>query len=96
MQFIDKFKEYFPCMLRLDDGTEKPQPCYFIDSSGNAHKMTPSAFSDMLQKLIHPHSLEGAFLVPCSRCDDYSAKSLKPRQAFLPEPDFLLATDWKT
>lgn len=55
MQFIDKFKEYFPCMLRLDDGTEKPQPCYFIDSSGNAHKMTPSAFSDMLQKLIHKY-----------------------------------------
>lgn len=55
MQFIEKFKEYFPCMLRLDDGTEKPQPCWFIDSSGNAHKMTPSTFSDMLQKLIHKY-----------------------------------------
>ena len=55
MQFIDKFKEYFPCMLRLDDGTEKPQPCWFIDSSGSAHKMTPSTFSDMLQKLIHKY-----------------------------------------
>ena len=55
MQFIDKFKEYFPCMLRLDDGTANPQPCFFIDSSGNAHKMTPPSFSDMMQKLIRKY-----------------------------------------
>ena len=55
MQFIEKFKEYFPCMLRLDDGTEKPKPCWFIDISGNAHKLTHGTFSDMLQKLVRKY-----------------------------------------
>lgn len=45
--FIDKFREYAPCLLRLDFGTPEHSPAtWYIDETGKAHVISFKAFSE--------------------------------------------------
>ena len=45
--FVDKFREYAPCLLRLDFGTPEHSPAtWYIDEKGKAHVISFKAFSE--------------------------------------------------
>lgn len=43
--FVDKFREYAPCLLRLEFGTPEHSPAtWYLDDTGKAHTISFDAF----------------------------------------------------